>query len=172
MSNLFLKRYVDTWSYFNVFPSPRPGHLMGIGAFVLLVFWNRIQWNDYKSVCLLHLVTGAWCRKYRNTWQDVKLPLKRVFKWEASWMFGCGRQVYLCSQSPVSTQKSSLKKKIVSADKMTKAAGELRRLQEHKLPLLALSGYTGGNFFWNGMEWNEARYCGRVKERTETIVLL
>lgn len=36
---------------------------------------NWIQWNYCKSVCLLHLVTGAWCWKCMSTTQAVKLPL-------------------------------------------------------------------------------------------------
>lgn len=37
---------------------------------------------------------------------------------------------------------------------LVKAAGELWKLRA-ETSLFALSGYIGGNFFWNGMKWGE-----------------
>lgn len=137
-----------------VFPSPRTCHLMGIGAFALLVFLlgltsqilNRIKLNHYKSVCLLHLVTGAWCWKYRNTLQDVKLPLKHVHPCEkqaecldVAVKFASAASHRCTFRSPGSIS--------VLADEMVKA-DELWQLRVQISPL-AVSRYIGGIFFWN-----------------------
>lgn len=60
-------------------------------------------------------------------------------------MFGCGWQVCLCSQSSVPILEKAM------AGKMEKVVCELRNGAQ--TCLLQLSGYIGGKFFWNGMNW-------------------
>lgn len=150
---------------FAFFPSPRTCRLMGVGAFVLLVFllsvtsWilNWIQWNDCKV-----FVSYIWWQVpgVGNTGTQCKLSsyLFNMCIHMRSWVFGFGRQVCLSSQSPVLILKSCLE--MLLAD---------RRFGENKLPFLFCKDTLEGTSFER--EKGEARYYRGVKERTETICL-